>query len=111
MRTAAPSIFETRSASATEPGAGYCIWKSSSGKPPKSWMVFGCRSPVTKVPGTYQCAETERMALGSGRRPASERKPRLQTLSSMAFIGEPWPTKRTGIFIRLGCPNGWLVAF
>src|SRR5438128_705217 len=51
----------------------------------------------TKVPGTYQWAEMLRMAIGCGNSSPSLRKPRVQSLSSMAFIGEPWPTKRTGM--------------
>jgi hypothetical protein len=69
-------------------------------------MVLGRSSPVTKVPATYQWAEIERMAAGCGSRPASELKPRLHRLSSMAFIGDPCPTKRAGIFIRIGCQSG-----
>ncbi len=40
-----------------------CI--SSGGKPPKSWIVLGFAIAVTAVFGTYQCAETQRTALGS----------------------------------------------
>src|SRR4051812_20342713 len=60
-------------------------------------MGFGGSSPGAKGPDTYQCAEMLRMAFGSGSSPASFWKPRLQSLSSMAFIGEPWPTNRTGM--------------
>src|SRR6267143_2790665 len=68
-------------------------------------MVRGCSSPVRKVPGTYQCAEMLRMALGSGSSLASLWKPRLHSLSSIAFIGEPWPTNRTGMrCTTVGCP-------
>src|SRR6185369_10775987 len=69
----------------------------ASGKPPKSWMVLGRSFAVVKVPATYQCAETARMAFGRGSARARSRKPRLQPLSSIAFIGLPWPTKRTGM--------------
>jgi len=30
---------------------------------------------------------------------------RVQALSSMAFIGEPWPTKRAGIRTVIGAPG------
>src|SRR5574342_766178 len=60
-------------------------------------MVSGRAFPVTKVPAAYQCAETETTAVGRGRSPARERKPRLHSLSWMAFRGEPCPTKRTGM--------------
>src|SRR5690349_24838999 len=60
-------------------------------------MVRGRSSPVVQVPGTYQWAEMLRMALGSGSSPPSSWNPRLLWLSSMAFIGDPWPTNRTGM--------------
>src|SRR5438309_114076 len=73
-------------------------------------MVRGCSSPVTNVPGTYQCAEMLRMAFGSGSIRPSFWKPRLHSLSSMAFIGDPWPTNRTGIrcmaYIQMPTPQG-----
>ncbi len=42
-----------------------------------------------------------------GDEPASARNPWLQVLSSMAFIGEPWPTNRTGIRAGPGAATGW----
>ena len=53
--------------------------------------------PVRNVPRTNQCAEIDKIAFGRGSKPAIARKPWLQTLSSMAFMGEPCPTNRTGI--------------
>src|SRR5690606_20456659 len=59
---------------------------------------------VTKVPGTYQCAETESTARGTGRLSPRARKARDQRLSSIAFMGEPCPTNTTGR--RAGEPGG-----
>src|SRR5207237_2456748 len=73
-------------------------------------MVRGCSSPVTNVPATYQCAEMLRMAFASGSIRPSFWNPRLHSLSSMAFIGDPWPTNRTGIrcmaCIQMPTPQG-----
>src|SRR3982751_3996849 len=60
-------------------------------------MVSGCALPVTNVPGTNQCAETASTARGLGSAAPSARKPRDQRLSSIAFIGEPWPMKTAGM--------------
>lgn len=46
---------------------------------------------MRKVPGTNQCTETARIAFGLGSFSPSDRKTWLQALSSMAFIGDPWP--------------------
>ena len=60
------------------PGAGYWTRYSASGKPPKSWMVSGRSLAVVKVPSTYQCAETARIALGTRQRPGrASPRPRL----------------------------------
>src|SRR6059036_2914842 len=64
-------------------------------------MVSGRGLPVVCVPRTYQCAEIDRIARGVRIAAPRALKPRLQTLSSIAFMGEPWPTKRTGIRPRL----------
>src|SRR5512139_3848396 len=68
-------------------------------------MVSGRSLPVRCVPGTNQGADTARMAFGCGRRAARARNPPLQTLSSMAFMGEPWPTNTTGM--RSDGPPRW----
>src|SRR5262249_44301336 len=51
---------------------------------------------VRNTPGVYQCAEIASTPLAVGSEAASARNARLQALSSMAFIGDPCPTKRTG---------------
>src|SRR5690606_35218755 len=86
-----------RRARSTLPGAGYSISYSARGKPPKSWIVRGFGCAVRYVPFTNQCAEIATMALGFGTRPRNAANPRLKRLSSIAFIGEPWPTNTTGI--------------
>src|SRR5262245_50007229 len=45
----------------------------------------------------YQCAEIATIAVGFGRARPMDWKPRLHWLSSIAFIGDPWPTNATGI--------------
>jgi hypothetical protein len=57
------SRSRTRRASSGDPGAGYRTWYSSGGNPPKSWMVRGRRPSVTRPPGRYQWADTDRIAL------------------------------------------------
>ena len=59
-------------------------------------MVRGCATLVTLVPLVSQCAETQRMARGTGSSFPSWRQQELKAFSSMAFIGLPWPTKRAG---------------
>ncbi len=44
-----------------------------------------------------QWAEMLTMALGAGMVLPNARQPRDQGVSSMAFMGLPWPTKSTGI--------------
>jgi hypothetical protein len=88
-------------AAAGAPGAGYCWSNSSWGKPPKSWMVFGLSIPVSHQPWVSQCAEMHRISWGWGSRPPNSlpraSQLRRYSLSPMAFIGLPWPTKSTGI--------------
>src|SRR5580698_10047546 len=62
-------------------------------------MVRGAEPAVTAVPGTNQCAEIDRIALGLGRlapitRQASANSP------PRAFMGLPWPKKIAGIGCR-----------
>src|SRR5690349_15937722 len=65
-------------------------------------MVFGCSSAVRKLPLVYQCADTAITARGFGSVAASSLKAFDQRLSSIAFIGEPWPTNRAGMrLVRL----------
>lgn len=45
-----------------------------------------------------QCAETTQIAWGRGMSRLSSSSARVKAFDSMAFMGEPWPTKRTGIF-------------
>lgn len=65
-------------------------------------MVFGRSIAVTYVPRVSQCAEMHRIAAGFGSRPASCFHDLLNGLSSIAFIGLPCPTKRTGILADAG---------
>src|SRR6218665_2394285 len=61
-------------------------------------MVFGISIAVTKVPLVNQCAEIQIIAFGFGISLLIFRKPCTKIFSSMAFIGEPCPRNRTGIF-------------
>jgi hypothetical protein len=52
---------------------------------------------VTPVPGTYQCAEIERIALGLGVCPPIRRQASVYPLLVTAFMGLPCPKKIAGI--------------
>lgn len=52
---------------------------------------------VTEVERVYQWAETQSTAAGFGSSLPNSSHRRLKSLSSMPFIGEPWPTNNTGI--------------
>jgi hypothetical protein len=45
-----------------------------------------------------QCAETTQTAFGLGNRALRALSDSVNALCSMAFIGDPWPTNKTGIF-------------
>jgi hypothetical protein len=49
------------------------------------------------VPAVTQCAETTQTALGFGSFPVTLLKALVNALFSIAFIGDPWPTNKTGI--------------
>src|SRR5262245_28151979 len=87
----------TRAARAGSPGAGYFTWKSSRANSPKSWIVRGVGMPVTQVPGTYQWAETARIALGRGIVRPIRAQASVKGFLSMAFVGLPWPKKIAGM--------------
>jgi hypothetical protein len=59
--------------------------------------VRGFGMAVTWTPCVSQWAEIQRMALGKGMVFASSIHPLVNSLFSRAFIGLPWPIKRTGI--------------
>src|SRR6478752_3979291 len=60
-------------------------------------MVSGRSAALTALaPHVSQWALTISTALGRGSSAPSWAQARLQALSSMAFIGEPWPRNRTG---------------
>ena len=61
-------------------------------------MVFGFSMAVTKVPSVNQCAEIQMIAFGLGISLEIFLNPCTKIFSSTAFIGEPCPRKRTGIF-------------
>jgi len=65
-------------------------------------MVRGFAIIVTFVPFVCQCALTHRIAVGFGNALAAIFQARLNSLSSMAFIGEPCPTNNTGILSAFG---------
>ena len=52
---------------------------------------------MTREPMVTQCAETTHTALGLGRRAPNSVSAALNALCSIAFIGDPWPTNKTGI--------------
>src|SRR5690606_41345804 len=62
-----------------------------------SWIVLGRGMAVTAVIGRYQCAETLNIALGLGSAAPRAAHARAHPLSSIAFIGFPWPKKIAGI--------------
>src|ERR1039458_7547333 len=64
-------------------------------------MVSGCSIAVTRVPSVSQCAETQSTALGLGSDRATAAHARLNSLSSMAFIGLPCPMNRAGIVVSV----------
>ena len=81
----------------TAPGAGYCASKSALGNPPKSCIVFGLAIVVTLVVLVSQCADIDNIACGLGSCLPSFLQLLLNSLSSMAFIGLPWPINITGM--------------
>jgi hypothetical protein len=58
---------------------------------------FRKSTAVTFVPLVYQWAETTITADGTGISSAIFFHPLLNTLSSIPFIGDPWPINNTGI--------------
>jgi hypothetical protein len=52
------------------------------------------------APRVTQYAETTQITLGRGKSWPSFSRTRVKAFDSMAFLGEPWPTKRAGIFGR-----------
>ena len=62
-------------------------------------MVRGCFIDVTRVPSDRQWAEMQRIAVGRGMRRATSDHARLNSLSSIAFIGLPCPMNSTGISV------------
>src|SRR5437773_3707884 len=68
-------------------------------------MVSGLPEAVTRMPAVSQWAETHRTAAGLGSRRAASAQPRLNSLSWIAFIGDPCPTKRAGILPPLLLPD------
>src|SRR5271165_350998 len=61
-------------------------------------MVLGCAELITCAPEVTQCADTTQTAFGRGKRTESSSSVLVYALCSMAFIGDPCPTNRTGIF-------------
>src|SRR6476646_3251533 len=60
-------------------------------------MVFGKSMAVILVPLLNQCADITRTALGTGISFAIAFQRWLNSLSSIPFIGEPWPINKTGM--------------
>ncbi len=60
-------------------------------------MVRGLAMAVTAVTDVSQCAEMARMALGLAKPAANLAHMRLVSLSWMATMGLPWPTKAAGM--------------
>jgi hypothetical protein len=79
---------------------------------PKSWIVSGFSDTCTNVvPRVIQWAETQRMAAGVGKASPISAQPRLNPVSTIAFIGLPWPTNSAGIrSLGRSCPLNLLVA-
>src|SRR3954467_12260606 len=73
-----------------------------------SYVIGGCSFSVTSRPlCVSQCAEIERMALGFGTLFAISRHAVVHSFDSIAFIGLPCPTNRTGMR-SLVANGGWL---
>jgi hypothetical protein len=87
----------TRAARVGAPGAGYSSWNKASGKPPKSWMVFGRSLPVTRVLRMYQWAEIASTAVGRGILRPMAAQAVVHGLTCNAFIGLPCPMKSAGM--------------
>lgn len=64
-------------------------------------MLLGNSMAVIWVPRVNQCAETTNTAFGVGISFAIIVHVWLNPVSSIPFIGEPWPMKRTGITCSL----------
>jgi len=62
-------------------------------------MVLGLSSFMILVPCVYQCADMDNITSGFGILSAIALQALVYSLSSMAFIGDPWPTNKTGIFV------------
>src|SRR6185295_8473969 len=60
-------------------------------------MVSGRSAPLVRTPFVSQCADTHSTALGLAIRRAIAAQPRRNSLSSIAFIGDPWPRKSAGV--------------
>src|ERR1035441_10618391 len=67
-------------------------------------MVFGWADASTCAPSVTQCADTTHTALGFGSRALRPCSASVNALCSMAFIGDPWPTNKTGIFPNTSLP-------
>jgi len=74
-------------------GLGKASWRGAAGKK----AVLGACIAVAAVPSATQCAEMQRMADGAGIACAIFFQPEENSFFSIAFMGEPWPMKRTGI--------------
>src|SRR5690606_8725860 len=61
-------------------------------------MVLGSSIAVTCVPLVSQCAEITNTAFGLVTSRPIFAQVRENSLSSMPFIGEPWPMNKTGSF-------------
>ena len=83
---------------------------SGLGKPKKSWMVRGRAIAVTATVGTYQCAETIRMARGRGKEAPMARQASVYRLRSSAFMGLPWPRKAAGMWVMASMRGGYAAA-
>jgi hypothetical protein len=62
-------------------------------------MVFGFSTASTSDPAVTQCAQTTQTAFGLGKRGASVSSVFVNAFSSIAFIGDPCPTNKTGILM------------
>ena len=94
-----PSRAITSRPRLAEPGAGYCNWYSSAGKPPKSCQVAGAGLVMTAAPRAIQCGDITTMP----RRPsagawawAQARRAGPVVPGSVANKGAPCDTNRAG---------------
>src|ERR1043165_80441 len=89
--------FSSLGISERAPFTGYSTANNFSGNPPKSWYVERFSAAVTWIPFVSQCAEITRMAETFLNCFPRLFRSAVYWFSAIAFMGEPWLTKRAGV--------------